>query len=323
MKITIVVNQTTPWEASDYDKGLLNGSEEMVVEFSRELANRGHDVTVFSSLDIGYYIDGYFSKKNIVTYQNLKSLVNHPHEGILIAFKNPLALYLSGFSQKYLWTADSNKLNSRLMQMCDGLYGISLWHENELKELNYGYHLISHIEPGVNLSEESNKIKRIPKQCLYASSPDRGLDFLLEIWPEIKKVHPDATLITTYSKTNRRTNKEMNKLYQQSDILAYPCSGQERYCITAIKAQMYGTIPCVIPHMALQDTVQFGEKCLKEEYLATIISLLGDEDRKRNIREDMVRSVQFNTWSDVVTRWEEIIGEKEERGREQASSSSF
>jgi glycosyltransferase involved in cell wall biosynthesis len=134
------------------------------------------------------------------------------------------------------------------------------------------------------------------------------LAFLEEIWPEVKIKVPDATLITTYSSEKRLSNDDMDKLYKTSDVLAYPCSGQERYCLTAIKAQIYGTIPCIIPNMALQDTVQFGDKCLKKDYVSTIIALLTNDSRRANIRKDMIENVKYNTWEQVVAQWEALIG---------------
>lgn len=300
-----MVNPTEPWVAKDYDDGLLNGSEEMVVEFARHLSE-SHNVRVYCSSKVKRYTD--VSKDGVVNYYDHSYLSAHAHSGVLIAFKNADALLLEGFSKRYLWTADCEHLTATQRRLCDGLVAISKWHEHELKCTNIGYSKISYIEPGVRKYDNYSYITRIPKQCLYASSPDRGLDYLLEIWPLVLKEHPDATLITTYSGSSRRTNQEMVDLYCQSDVLAYPCTGQERYCITAIKAQMYGCIPCVIPHMALQDTAQFGVKSLKKDYLNSIIDLLSDSERRSSIREKMVKDVNYNTWDDVIDKWRKLIG---------------
>ena len=303
MDITIVVNDTNPWTATDYDNGLCNGSESMVVEFSRELAKHGN-VNIYCSCDGKRYTD-ITESGDIVNYYDRKFLKTNKMHGTLIAFKDAEALYLEDFDQRFLWTADPEKLNAVQRQLCDGMFALGPWHEQELKSLNIGYRPISYIEPGIPY--ETSDVKRVPKQCLYASSPDRGLGFLESIWPEVLKAHPDATLVRTYSKYKRRSNQEMVDLYHQSDILAYPCLGAERYCITAIKAHMYGTTPCVIPNMALQDTVQFGKKCLKKDYLKTIIEVLDNKDREDE-RRKMMSEVKFNRWEDVITIWRQIIG---------------
>ena len=313
MDITLVINETSPWGPRDYDSGLINGSEEMVVLLARELAKRDHLVTVYSSLTEGRTIDVLFNEVNVVNYYDRSYLNSHRHKGCLIAFKDPGALYIPGFNKKFLWTADATALDLTQRKFCNGLFAISKWHENELKAINLGFDRIDCIEPGVEIKEMFH-VERIPKQCLYASSPDRGLVFLQSIWPEILKAHPDATLVTTYSSQNRRSNEEMTALYQQSDILAYPCMGEERYCLTAIKAQIHGCIPCVIPHMALKNTVQFGIKALKNDYLSAIIKLLDDNSRTK-LREDMVNNVQYNTWGSVADQWERVIGKEENQDR--------
>lgn len=306
MKLTIIINETTPFDPLDYDNGLLNGSEEMMVLFARELSTTYEEVTVYCSLTSGRCTDVHFEGGNIINYYDRSYLGSHLHRGTLIAFKDQSALMIHGFDRKFLWTADANILNASERRQCNGLVGISKWHMRELRGLNVGYRHTSYIEPGVivNPSEE----ERVHRQCIYASSPDRGLKFLQEIWPEVKIKVPDASLICTYTSDKRLTNEEMDHLYKTSDVLAYPCSGQERYCLTAIKAQLYGTIPCVIPNMALQDTVQFGDKCLKKDYVSTIIALLLNDSRRANIRSDMKDNVRFNTWEQVVAQWEALIG---------------
>jgi hypothetical protein len=259
MKITLIVNETSPFDPLDYDDGLLNGSEEMMVLFARELSRTYEEVTVYCSLRSGRCTDVNFDGGNIINYYDRSYLTSHKHRGTLIAFKDQTALMIHGFDRKFLWTADANILNASERRNCNGLVAISKWHERELKSLNVGFRHTSCIHPGVNVNP-CPKYERKYRQCIYASSPDRGLDFLQEIWPLVLNSIPDATLVITYSDDKRLSNEEMDHLYQTSDVLAYPCTGQERYCLTAIKAQLYGTIPCVIPHMALQDTVQFGDK---------------------------------------------------------------
>lgn len=304
--LTIIVNDTTPWSPKDYDAGLMNGSEEMVVLFAREMAKNEYTVTVYCSLKEGRLTDVVFKDDIAIHYYDLSYVPSRTHRDVLIAFKSPEALSVEGFDRKFLWTADRTSLTANQRRACNGLFAISKWHESELKSVNVGYKYVSFIEPGVSRPNYRPIVRR-NKQCLYASSPDRGLDFLEEIWPQIQLAHPDARLVVTYKNGNRRSNEDMDDLYLQSDILAYPCMGQERYCLSAIKAQINGCIPCVIPHMALKDTVQFGVKCLKDDYAESIIRLMNDEDR-HILREDMIKNVKYSNWNDVVEKWEAVIG---------------
>lgn len=107
-----------------------------------------------------------------------------------------------------------------------------------------------------------------PHSVGYFSSYDRGLECLLELWPEIKKQVPDATLDIYYGwdsydavhRTNpemmkwkwsmirkfnelddvkehgRVSHQELAKAMQEIQVWAYPTEFTETHCITALKA---------------------------------------------------------------------------------------
>ena len=129
------------------------------------------------------------------------------------------------------------------------------------------------------------------KRVIYTSSYDRGLDHLLEIWPDVIKVVPQATLHCFYGwqlfekfyKDNPSSMAWMNNMkemlkqpgvtdhgrvpqhelieeYEKSGIWAYSTHFGEINCLSAIKAQAYGCEPVVVNYAALSETVQFGRK---------------------------------------------------------------
>jgi len=138
------------------------------------------------------------------------------------------------------------------------------------------------------------------KQLIWMSSYDRGLEWLLNMWPEIKKQVPDVTLRIFYGwnlfdfvhannperqawkkKINEMMNqdgithvgrvghKELEKAIKESGIWAYPTDFGEISCISAMKAQCWGAIPVVSDYAALKETVQYGIKIpLDEPYKA-------------------------------------------------------
>src|SRR3990172_5678236 len=132
---------------------------------------------------------------------------------------------------------------------------------------------------------------RNPKLCIYGSSYDRGLEHLLKLWPNVVKEVPDAKLEIFYGwflfdrvfgdNPERQAWKEkINKLMEQQGIThlgrishgacveehkkagiwTYPTHFGEINCITAMRAQVYGSIPVVIDYAALHETVQYGIK---------------------------------------------------------------
>ena len=183
------------------------------------------------------------------------------------------------------------------------------------------------------------------KLVIYGSSYDRGLQHLLEIWPKVKKEVPEAQLRVFYGWTlfdiafgnnpERLAWKEkINKLMEQdgvthlgrisheacteehrkAGIWAYPTHFGEISCITAMRAQAYGSIPVVINYAALKETVQYGVKVdgdiydeeTKEEYTKQLIALLKDDKKQEGIREPMMKWAKEKfAWSNVAKQWSE------------------
>jgi glycosyltransferase involved in cell wall biosynthesis len=123
---------------------------------------------------------------------------------------------------------------------------------------------------------------------IYSSSPDRGLDTLLELFPRIRERLPEAELHIFYGFENwdralgmrvdrdaeawrdriraamqqpgvffrgRVGQRELAREMMRSDIWFYPTRFEETYCITALEAQMAGAL-CVASDLgALRTTV--------------------------------------------------------------------
>jgi glycosyltransferase involved in cell wall biosynthesis len=141
-------------------------------------------------------------------------------------------------------------------------------------------------------------------KMLWASSYDRGLIHLLEMWPDIKKEIPEAELHIAYGfnlfdkahsnnpymmkwKTNmeelmkldgithhgRLSKSDLIKLNKECDVWTYYCTFDETNCITSLTAIQYGAVPITMNRAALQDTAFIGTK-IEED---------GDEPKTRNL----------------------------------------
>lgn len=184
---------------------------------------------------------------------------------------------------------------------------------------------------------------RDPKLIIYGSSYDRGLEHLLKMWPDIRKEVPDAKLEIFYGwqlfdrvfgdNPERQAWKEkMNNLMKQEGIThlgrishqacveqhkragvwAYPTHFGEISCITAMRAQVYGSIPVVVNYAALRETVQHGIKIegdiyddeTKEKFVKGLTSLLKDKKRQEKIRKPMMKWAKKKfSWSSVAKQW--------------------
>lgn len=137
-------------------------------------------------------------------------------------------------------------------------------------------------------------MKRKP-QVVYASSPDRGLDVLLELWPQIRKRVPKATLRACYAPVyfviaeqdptvaahaekiaklaeqpgvellGSLSQPALAKLLMESLVLALPSYNtphgtafMETSCILAMEAQAAGCAVVASNWGALPETVRVG-----------------------------------------------------------------
>jgi glycosyltransferase involved in cell wall biosynthesis len=137
----------------------------------------------------------------------------------------------------------------------------------------------------------------VPKEgckVVYSSSPDRGLDKLLDYWPAIREMRPDAELHVYYGfdtwermaevhkdkiaklqigifrtrlasmeeqgvvAHGRVGQAELAKAWMGASLWLYPTSFSETSCITAMEAQAAMAWPITSKLAALQETVRQG-----------------------------------------------------------------
>lgn len=187
-------------------------------------------------------------------------------------------------------------------------------------------------------------MNRIKHSMAYGSSYDRGLEHILKMWPAIREEVPDATLRIFYGwdlffkgyKDNPERMAWMEKMnqlmtqdgithlgrishqavqeeFEKSELWIYPTHFGEISCITAMKAQAYGAVPCVIDYAALKETVQFGVKVkgdiydpeTKELYKNSLIALLKDQEYQEKVRTEMIPWAKKFAWKNVAREWDE------------------
>ena len=144
---------------------------------------------------------------------------------------------------------------------------------------------------GFNPEDFAGSEKRQSHTLIYTSSPDRGLEHLLDAWPEIRKNVPDAELKVYYGwgvfdavykgdqkmmawkesmleklkqpgiKVKGRVgHHEIARRMMQTDVYAYPCHFEEIFCISAVKAQAAGCRVVTTNYAALTEVVRTGDK---------------------------------------------------------------
>lgn len=182
-----------------------------------------------------------------------------------------------------------------------------------------------------------------PFRMLYASSPDRGLEHLLRMWPTIKEKIPTAELhncygfklfLQGYSKNpymmkwyekmqellkqkdiydyGRLSKEDLDDLTSKCDVWAYYCTFDETNCITALNSQRLGCVPITMARAGLLDTVYSGkmiegdglEPETKEKYLDALVFAYENPEWLK--MESMVGKTNIDKfyWSNIAKEWE-------------------
>lgn len=292
MRLSFIVNPVfdgwSPWD----DR--VGGSEESVIEWSKRLAKH-HDVSVFHNGQHGDYEGVKYRDHSEFEPGDVTINVNYPE-----FIPNSPTVYVTSL----LRNPDTSRFES---VVCISEYAKQ---HTDMPDraviLPLGYN-----------PESIYPEKKVAKQCFYASSPDRGLDVLLEAWPKVYEAHPDATLLVTYGgnidfpgviNLGEVNEDTMNEIYRTSDVWCHPCTGVELYCITGKKAQAAGCIPVIIPNMALAETVERGFKTDREHYAQSLIEVLDMDMKYRDaIRQDVIKHANAVTWEESTEALLDIV----------------
>jgi len=276
-----------PWSL----KSGIGGSEEAVVRISRQLVNLGYKVVVFGTpIDKVGEHDG-------VQWRNHWECQLDDEFDIFISWRNPYVFDRDIKARKrYLWLHDvmePGDFTPKRIANMDRVMVLSKYHRTCFPMIpdNKIFYTGNGIDPD-EFSAMDGKIERDPHKLIYTSSHVRGLINLYDIWEDVKKAVPDATLDVYYGwdsydkitagNPERAAWKEMmvNRAKEldgvtdhgragqdeivrasfRSGIWAYPTAFPEIYCITAVKCQAAGTVPVCSNYAALDEYVQYGQK---------------------------------------------------------------
>ena len=355
MRITIFCGDSHESWSPKNEKTGIGGSEEAVINISRELVKLGNDVTVYNRCedDAGEY-DG-------VKYVDFLDYSGEQTD-IFVGWRSLMPWkmgknYKIGYQWLHDTTPEEEVINS-LNLGASKVMVLSKWHRRLYGNLENRFVYLT--RNGVNTSQFDQKVERVPHRIFYGSSYDRGLKELLENWPKIKLAVPDATLHIAYgwntwesiakkqgdegieafknvketleqmmqqegiTHLGRISHEEVAKEMLEADLWGYPTWWPEISCITAIKAQVAGAIPCVIPTAAVAETVRYGfktnrgyynsvqggvampEEAMEQWTNAAIAILRRPESEKAPLREQMMKwAREYSDWSTIAKEWNE------------------
>lgn len=275
----IIYNVETPYHEP------LGGSESALCYLAEALSKRKHKVTLFGRLPNTFTLRG-VKHEPAKKLQNAKAfdldfliIQNTPEFGI------KLKALLDNKTKLIFWTEHATDqpavlslLNPSYWQVFDSLVFISNWQmENYIQTFkihrNKCIILRNAISPAFEkLFPETRNIllkKSNPPILVYTSTPFRGLELLIELFPKIRKEIPNTILkvfssMKVYQSTSEADEKTYGRLYSQCRqtegvkyygsisqtelakelqsalVLAYPNTFPETSCISIMEAMSAG-----------------------------------------------------------------------------------
>jgi glycosyltransferase involved in cell wall biosynthesis len=328
------------WNYSFMLNKALGGSEKSVAYISRCFPK-----------DYQVFITGCVTHETIenVTYiplNNLTQLIENTPFNTLIVSR-----YISfyemfqkcSFYQSYIWAHDTELISygcsfnvtqilNKWNNYINGCICLTEWHKNLFIEkypiLNNKINIINN-GIDINSFKNINKTNKIKNKFIYTSRPERGLNILLNLWPQILEKIPDATLsISSYvlfpsnpqdvllkniiDKTDSITylgNLKVDKLYEEmssSEYWLYPTHYPETSCITALEMLMSEVICLYYPVAGLPYTIdKYGIQVTPNSEINTIVSLT--DEQKRQLRKNGKLYANSCSWKIRAKSWTNML----------------
>ena len=269
----------------------LGGVETTYIELARSFAKLGFEPYVFVSTTENHTHKGV----HYVNYQEFDEYVKHHKFETYITSRHEYIFDRIEGGLKILWIQDINTFRMSEEQKAphgqNKIVVSTNYHKNFLQKQFLLQYVDKPIEIiPITISKElyrDNIRAKDPYRISYSSSLDRGLFNIFEMWPEIIKRVPQATLhfyygnhtmkimdeekynkfteivngvTTAYPDSvfnhDRVTKKQLAQDQMKSAVCLYPTMFYETFCLTAWEHQISGTPMIYNVKGALMDTVQ-------------------------------------------------------------------
>jgi tetratricopeptide (TPR) repeat protein len=283
--IVYYCGQTTEWTPAILEKGI-GGSEEAVINLSKQWAKAGWNVTVYNNCGEEKVYDG-------VTYKPWYTFNYRDKQDVLVLWRQTKALdYDLNADKIFIDVHDVMQPGEFTEKRLKKITKVFLKSEAH-RELfpNIPDEKIVVVPNGLDVSLFDQKVERDPYLIINTSSPDRALSALVRIFPKIKAKEPRAKMKWAYGfdifdllrkkdkeamawknvmlkkmeqagieNLGKISHKEIAKLTLSAGVMLYPTHFMEIDCVSARKAQLGGCHVVCADFGALKTTVKYGYK---------------------------------------------------------------
>ena len=326
------------WNDSFMLNNALGGSEKAVVYISRCFPK---DYRIFISGDVQPET---IENITYIPLNNLSQLIENTqfHTVIVSRYISFYEMFKKcSYYQSYIWAHDihlitygcslnDTQILDKWNNSINGCICLTEWHKNLfIEKYPILTNKINIINNGIDIDsfKKINNPKKIKNKFIYTSRPDRGLDELLNLWPQILEKIPDATLsisnygtfpselinlkniIEQHDSITYLGELQVDKLYEEttsSEYWLYPTHWSETSCITALEMLMSQVICLYYPIAGLPYTIdKYGIQVTSNSVINTIISLT--DDQKTQLRQNGKLYAKSCCWKNRANLWIKLL----------------
>jgi tetratricopeptide (TPR) repeat protein len=329
----------------------LGGTESAIVYLAESLVKRGHRCAVFNACSAPGSVHGV----EYAAWEMLPVRSVHERPDVVVGVRFWEAIGRARFAPlQILWTGDafdqpflSGLADPARRREIDLFMLQSQWQVDTFREhhgLPWSRIVRTSLGTAASTADDGAPTAEAPRPCrlAYASTPFRGLDVLLDLFPSIRAACPDAELevfssMQVYGVSEADDKAQFASIYerarqpgvtlvgsvpqlelarrlQQTRVLAYPNHYAETFCIAAAEAQAAGCAVVTSDLGALAETVGPGGACIagtphqadyRERFVDACVALLRDDEHWQAVsaRARAHAAAKF-AWPDIAAHWE-------------------
>lgn len=330
-----------PFHGKTLEERPIGGTETGVIRLAEALAEHGHEVTVVSEYENPPLTQAlYIPSRSMQFIGQVDVLIGvRDWRMCLLPIQAKKRFFLTGDAADQPVSVGFG--DTRVARRIDGFLAVSDWHAKTMcASSGFPQEKAHVIRNGVHLPYFEGNEEKTSKRLIYSSTPYRGLALLPEIFREIGRRHPDASLhvfsdYTVYAGTQpipqnqleefarikqelslpnvffhgNVLQKELAREFMKSSILAYPNTFAETSCITALEAQAAGCVPVTSSLGALPETVadsgvlineRPGTDAYKKSFIDAVDGLFSNPESLHNFAQRGLNRSKSYGWDTVA-----------------------
>lgn len=343
MKIHVLCNDGSPigvtlkdlWGEGNRGIGV-GGSEYALLTMCEAWHNAGHEVVLYNSpmTENG----SPFEQRPIYEYDT------NEQRDVLIVFRSPsIRAIVTCNCFKVWWSCDQYTIGNfaEFAPAVNKIVCISDAHKSYFASY-YGIINTEVIDLPIRLQDikDVGEVIKVPNKVIFTSVPDRGLGYLRGMWGHIQARLPEINLTITSdyrlwgvgeeNYSHKESWKDIGNVrflgaiprkqllieQLQSNLLIYPCTYEELFCVSVAEAQCCGVYPITSGVGALvttnEGTIIPGNPASRgdfsEEFMAEIVNLLSSKELLLlKQQEVMEKSIKRFDPENIMKQWDEKI----------------